>query len=352
MNKRSPTGRTLNGPGWNEKTRRALERLAQSGTGRRLPVVFDFDNTLVWGDIGEATLAVLARSGLLKPKTLLRALCPPFRLAGKGEIRIESCSDVTEYYEALLEATKEEDGDPMPMANGYAWIVEIMERLRPLDVVNATREAFECSREPAAAYIEVRPGGRTYPAPFFYPEMVELLVLLLRHQFDLWIVSASNVWSVRWMVLHVLNPKLRHLGARTGLNPDHVIGISTLLRDARGRLCKDRVLVRSHSGYAAMDGKVLAEFRLTSRLEFPVPTYSGKIAAIFDALGRSPHLCAGDSPGDFPMLAFSRYQLWIARSDKAAYQKGVRAMMSKTRNGAWMLQAAFTTGRPRFVSGL
>ena len=50
--------------GWNPATRQRLETLIRVGAGRRLPVTFDFDNTLVCGDIGEATLALLVRSGL------------------------------------------------------------------------------------------------------------------------------------------------------------------------------------------------------------------------------------------------------------------------------------------------
>ena len=33
--------------------------LLQAGAGKHLPVVFDFDNTIISGDIGEATLAML-----------------------------------------------------------------------------------------------------------------------------------------------------------------------------------------------------------------------------------------------------------------------------------------------------
>jgi hypothetical protein len=55
----------LSAPGWNQDTRAALATLLRAGAGRQLPVVFDFDNTIVRGDIGEATLAMLARNGRL-----------------------------------------------------------------------------------------------------------------------------------------------------------------------------------------------------------------------------------------------------------------------------------------------
>jgi len=66
-------------PGWDRETSRALAKLIRTGAGKRLPVVFDFDNTIVRGDIGEATLAVLVRSGLLSPDSLSPSIWPPLR---------------------------------------------------------------------------------------------------------------------------------------------------------------------------------------------------------------------------------------------------------------------------------
>ena len=86
----------LNCPGWNSQTRRALEQLIDRGAGQGLPVVFDFDNTLVCGDLQEATLAVLARAGKLTAKKLPETLSPPFRVPGGQRITIESSADITE----------------------------------------------------------------------------------------------------------------------------------------------------------------------------------------------------------------------------------------------------------------
>ena len=340
----------LESPGWNARTRRALEKLIERGAGKNLPVVFDFDNTLVCGDVQEATLAVLTRSGQLTAARLPETLSPTFRLPGKGRITLQSGVDLTEYYEALLSPTVHGDEDPTPLANGYVWAVEVLEHLRISEVVAATRDACEFARPPHHGFIEVTPGKTRFPAPFFYPEMVELVAELIRHRFDVWIVSASNVWSVRWMVLHELNPRLLQHGLTQGLRADHVIGISTLLTDRSGRLYKDALLVRNHPGYAALDEKILRSFRLTSRLQFPVPTYSGKIACIFDAIGGPPYLCAGDSPGDHPMLAYSRHRLWIARLEKPGYQKKLAELIRKTGSAGWMVQATRTKGEPGFVS--
>lgn len=339
----------LEAPGWMPQTRNALERLIRRGAGKHLPVVFDFDNTIVCGDIGEATLAILVRSGVVTPARVPATLCPPFRVPGGRRVTLESCADLTEYYEAFLALTAHGNADPTPLANGYVWAVEVMEGLRPLDVVRATKTAFAVSEPGQRRLIEVTPGRTAYPAPFFYPEMVELLAGLLRHRFDVWIISASNVWSVRWMVLHALNPQLLACGLRAGVRADHVVGVSTLLADRRGHLYKDAVLVRDDAAYAALEGEALSAYRLTSRLEFPAPTYSGKVARVWDLIGQRPHLCAGDSPGDHAMMAFSQHRLWIARLEKSAYQQATEKLIRRTGQAGWIVQPTRTGDAPGFL---
>ena len=325
-------------PGWNEGTRRALTNLISEGANQALPVVFDFDNTLVCGDIGEATLAVLARTGVLTPHSVPPHLCPRFR-AEQTVVKMETCADVTEYYEALLSPTVHGTRDAQPLANGYAWATQAMEGLPLSQVVNATRAAYEWSDPEYTGMIEVTPAHTAYPVPFFYPEMVELLVQLLQHHFDVWIVSASNAWSVRWMVIHALNPRLLECGAPNGLRADHVVGISTLLADRKDRLYKDSVLVRESEAYARLETGAVNKFRLTGQLHYPVPTYSGKIAVIYDVLGRTPYLVAGDSPGDLPMLSTGRHRLWIKRLNKPAYQKTAAEWFRRADRNHWIMQS-------------
>jgi phosphoserine phosphatase len=312
-------------------------------------VVFDFDNTVIHGDIGEATFGVLARSGKLNPARLPVTTAPAFRRSDKGRITLPTCADIAEYYEALLAPTAHGESDPAPLATGYAWAVEIMAGLRLSDVVAATQEVCALSRTAQRSSIAVTPGKTEFPVPSLYPEMVELLAQLLRHEFEIWIVSASNVWSVRWLVLHVLNPRLRECGAACGIAADHVIGVATLLADADDSLYKDSVLVREHPGYANMEAEVMRSYHLTSRLQFPVPAYSGKVACIFDAVGCQPYLCAGDGPGDHAMLTISQHRLWIARVEKPRIQKATARLVRQTGETGWMVQPSRTTGVPRFL---
>ncbi len=313
-------------------------------------MTLDFDNTIVCGDIGEATLAVLVKKGVLIATRIPRTLSPSFRLPRGGSVSLDSGPDITSYYEEFLAPTTHGPADSTPMANGYAWAVEVMEGLTPLDVVQATKEAFACAEPMRQRMIEVTPGKTGFPAPFFYPEMVELIGELRRHDFDVWVVSASNVWSVRWMISRALNPLLEVHGAASGIPADHVVGISTLLQDAAGGLYKDALLVRGNHGYAALEERTLSSFRLTSRVQYPVPTYAGKIGCIWDAIGRRPYLAAGDSPGDHPMLSFSEHRLWIMRMEKPGYQQTTMDFIRRTGRRGWMIQPVLGRETPGFLA--
>lgn len=347
-----PPNPQLSSPGWSAQNRERLEGLIRNGAGQHLPVVFDFDNTIVCGDIGEATLAMLVRDSLLTTDRVPYYLCPPVTLSSGKKLERGSLVDLTEYYEALLLSSAHGPDDPTPLAAGYIWAVEVMQGLNLLDVVCATEKVWAMSQPGQERWLDVTPGRTAYPIPFFYPESIELIAELLRYGFDVWIVSASNVWSVRWMVLRALNPLLQEHGLADGLAPDHVVGISTLLSDHQDRLCKDSVLVCELPAYATLAPDYLRSFHLTHWLQQPVPVYSGKVGAIWDAIGRRPYLCAGDSPADHPMLNFSENRLWIARLEKPDYQQATLELASQTGKDHWIIQPVRSRKAPQFVADL
>ena len=325
--------------------------MIERGAGKRLPVVFDFDNTLVSGDLSEAMLSVLAAKGILTPQTVCRSLCPPLLVSGK-RISIEQCSDIMEYYEAMLRPTALSDADPSPMANGYVWATEALEGLTLGEAIAATATACRLGQSPEQVHIQATPGGLKYPAPRFHPEMVELIAQLLRCEYDVWVVSATCVWSVRWMILYVLNPALRKHGVRTGVRPEHVIGVATLLKDKKGAFYKDSILVRENRDYAWLKGSPLKSLRFTRIVQHPAPVYSGKVACILDAIGCNPYLCAGDSPGDHAMMRISRHRLWIHRVEKPQVQQLTQALIRRTGGRRWIVQRSSPTGERRFLASL
>jgi phosphoserine phosphatase len=329
-----------------------LERLIERGAGKGLPVVFDFDNTIVSGDLSEAMLGVLAAEGRLTPRTICKSLCPPVTVPGQQRVSIENCSDILEYYEAMLHPTAYGDVDPAPMANGYVWATEALEGLTVAEAVAATATAFKLGQEPEQRHVQATPGGIKYPAPRFHPEMVELTAQLLRNEYDVWVVSATCAWSVRWMILYGLNPLLQKYGVRSGIRPNRVIGLATLLVDRKGAFHKDSILVRENPDYAVFKGSTMKSLRFSRIVQHPAPVYSGKVACILDAIGRNPYLCAGDSPGDHAMMRVSQHRLWINRVEKPDVQRLTRGLMSRTRNGRWIVQRSSPIGEPRFLPNL
>jgi len=339
-----PRAIELRSPGWSPEVRATLSRWIAEGAGRGLAAVFDFDNTLVCGDIGEATLAVLARDGIVVPAGLPAHLAAPFLDPSGRRVGAADVPDVAALYEALLGCTETQAGETTPLTTGYVWAVEAMQGLGVDAVVAATREALRESAPFTERHVAT-PGGARYPVPFVYPEMAELIAVLGANGFQPWIVSASNVWSVRWTVLNLLNPAVEAAGGPP-IAPERVFGVSMLLEDRGGRWLKDPPLVRSDAAYAGMDGARLAELRLTSRLCFPVPTYSGKVAAIVDLIGGRPWLAAGDSPGDHAMLAHAWHRLWISRVEKPGYRRQADALAARTpaEAAAWTFQPVRTKG--------
>ncbi len=342
----------LRAPGWSGRTREGLEQLIESGAGRALPAVLDFDNTVICGDIGEAALAFIAREGIVRKGDIPGVMSPPFMSRGGAMVRLADCADITVYYEELLDATAHNGNDRAPLSNGYVWAVEIMQGMKALDVVKATERANALGDGTPGKKIEVTPGLSSYPVPFFYSQMVELIAALLGNGYDVWILSASNVWTVRWMVRRVLNVELAKYGCGRGIGADHVIGVSTLLADRDGRLHKDPLLVRSDPLYAGMDEGRLAELSLTGRLTLPVPVYSGKVANVMDLIGKRPYFAAGDSPGDLPMLSYSENRLWIARLGKPAYQREFAGRAVTDQNGSWLVQPAACDKEPGFIADM
>lgn len=321
---------------WERGGRAAVWKVIQRGAGKNLPVVFDFDNTITRHDLGEATLACLVHSGRLTPKTLPKGISPAFRADGKPRRDLNSFPSLVDYYLALLHPTAHGPADPRPYATSYTWALEVMSGMRVAEVVAATRKVLALSRAKKPTAIRVTPKGTPIPIPRFHPEVVELLAELIRHAYDVWIVSASNVWTVRTAVLEALNPLLRAHGAGGGIRGDQVLGVSCLLADAKDRLYKDALLVRENSEYAQLQTQALNQFKLTNRLAYPLPTYSGKVACILDAIGRRPYLGAGDSHGDRAMLAICDHQLWVSRDSAAPEQVAVRLVRSEFENG-WPL---------------
>lgn len=333
---------------WDIGVKRRLEEVIDKGANKSLPVVFDFDNTVLCRDIGEATFAVLSRDRILEKELLKKNFSP------KGFA--DGANNLTKYYEHFLNSTKHQEMDTSPYANGYAWVVQAMAGMTPNQVIDATKAAYSEGNAINDLYnlnkqttINVKDDGTSYRVPFFYPEMVELIGAFLKKGYRVYIVSASNVWSVRWMVT-ALNKKLAEKGYTKFIKLEDVIGVSTLLQDKKGVLHKDMPLALSDKKYVNLDRKILNKFSLTTQINYPLTGYYGKVANIMKWVGEKPYFVAGDSPNDHPMLKFSLHKLWIARLEKSDYQRKTLGIIRNTSSENWMIQPTLYKKSPGFVS--
>lgn len=339
---------------WRPAVKAELERLIAENAFQGKKAVFDFDNTSICRDIGEATFATMVQEGQLTKENISRDITPSFVLGDKT-VSLDTAASLPEFYEEFLSATKHQVAEKTPYSNSYAWVVQILAGMTPAEILPFSEKAFSNNvalQDMGAADLkETKING--YRKPFFYPEMVDLYGVLLKNGYDVYICSASNIWTVRWMVTENLNALLEEKhGKGVKIAPDHVIGVSVLLRDKRdGKLYKDPLLVRSNPKYAAMDREELSQYELTSQIVYPITGYFGKVANILKYVTKErPFLIGGDSPNDLPMLDRSENRLWITRLEKMGYQKSTIAQMKDSLPGNWLIQPVLYKKSPGFVS--
>ncbi|BBM87907.1 haloacid dehalogenase-like hydrolase [Candidatus Uabimicrobium amorphum] len=333
---------------WCPVVKEQLEKLIADNAHKNKKVVFDFDNTMICRDIGEAMFVTMAMDQKLQ---LHRDLHPSFVFAGKKHGAAYT-KDIVTYYENYLAMSKDMD-DETPYANGYAWLAQVMRGISPGEVVTYTQKAFAGNIARHDQEKNTQTTIRGYRRPFFYPEMVDLAGRLLYNGYDVYVISASNIWTVRWMVTKKLNKRIqKKFGKHLGIAADHVIGVSVLLKDRRdNKLYKDAYLVKNNNAYAAMNAEELENYTLTPEITYPLTGYFGKVANIFKYVSqRRPFLVCGDSPNDFPMLNWGQNRLFITRLEKIDYQKKLVEQINKSLPGKWLLQPTLYKKSPGFVS--
>ena len=338
---------TLSNGSWNIQTKQKLEKLLNANVNKGKKVIFDFDNTIVSGDIGDATFAWLIKEKQVDLNKI-KAISPDFTIDGK-KISIGTATDPTEYYEKIMEAYSYDKNDITGPLIGYSWVVQTMDGKTPFNIIEASRNAYMDNKSAndrqagTETIIEVTPGKTAYKVPFYRPETVNLIGNLILNGFDVYIVSASNVWSVRYMITKELTKLMKkEFGKNLSIKPENIYGINTLVRDKRnGQLYKDSYLVKNNRKYASLDSKELSNYELTNQLVNPLSGYEGKTSIIQNFItkkGEKPFLVAGDSPGDFSMLTLSENRLWFARLESYNYQKKIISLIKENKNGQWFIQ--------------
>lgn len=269
--------------GWDREVYRRLcaavdDALAASRS--EAPVaVFDFDNTCILGDIGELFSHYLIdemgyrydldafwalvdeRDG----RKHIRGLCRSLLELPENERR-----DAAHYEEYLAEmgAIYARKYRREGAASCYEWAVRLHVGMSPTGIRRSTRKAIarELSREVAMESRTTRRGEQIRIARGIriHREMRQLVNALESLGVEVWIVSASNQWSVEaFSALAFGVPRQRVLGNRVAADDDGILMDRTL----------DPVLYRQ-----------------------------GKVAAIDEQIGRRPALVFGDAMTDFEMM--------------------------------------------------
>jgi HAD superfamily phosphoserine phosphatase-like hydrolase len=216
--------------------------------GPRL-AAFDLDGTLIRRDMGDAVLATLI---------------------SKGRISVEAWWT----YQQLLKDSR---------SKAYEWAVAAMEGLKVADVYLAAADVLRGSPEEKISLSDSVRVDR----PSVIPQMQALVMWLHSHDFEVYLVTATNFWAASVVGADFF-----------GIPAERVIGVEADLD--RGRL--------------------------TSRITRPAPIGEGKAEAWKHRLGvRHPFIAAGDSAGDLSLLSLvsGGLILWTGPQDKTPAGKNV-----------------------------
>ena len=240
--------------------------------GPRPIAVFDCDGTVIHGDMGEAMFyrqiehfhfrrspaviwpdhprrdeigSLYGELAALRPEE--RAESPAFAIF--AEILI------SRYFDQIASGA---------VVKACADIVRLFAGYTPDEARTLARATFQA--EFSSPMGPRRLGGRDLSRGARYiRESVDLIGALTERQFDIWVVSGSNKWSVEPVF------------TRFGIPLDRIIGIDLEVRDGL----------------------------LTERAEVPVPIRGGKIDALRRRTSGVPLLVVSDSKNDIPLLLHS-----------------------------------------------
>ncbi len=258
--------------------------------------VFDFDNTLIYNDLGEAVMYYVARRGLLPAED------PTFRavLADPRFCPPETAARLVETgnrYHAEYDAA-DRDAFAAELLKLYSWIhanfdLETTYRWTriffmgrpPGDLARLARDvfAYEQGRSVGQESLETIPGGPALAIPTgirVVPEIAALTRRLRARGWEVRVVTASPRIVIAAVIEH------------WGLRPDQVTGMELA---------------------TGADGRLLPE------IVEPMPCQAGKVTALraVPALaGRSIDLAVGDSRGDRDLLAAAGLGILLDRGDR------------------------------------
>ncbi len=241
---------------WTDKNYRYfLERVPESPG----LACFDFDNTLIRNDFGEKMMDAVIGEGLVHVPT---DLSKHFR---DEDLWLDHRTIPLEKKEHLIWEEYAYQLKEFGIERGYRWTSFLFSGLSKTEFYRLSKEAWKKVAEFPA-----------HTAVFPQPEMKDLISFLYRHNWDVWIVTASPELGV--MAISDSFP----------IPEDKVVGMRQ---------------------YLTMEGL------LSGIIEEPYTYGEGKVLAIQKRIGRIPDLAFGDSFNDFPMLCYAKKGIAIDKGN-------------------------------------
>ena len=239
-------------PGWDADNAARLEQLLiehgqRHHGGKRRPVaVFDWDNTVVKNDIGDATLFWMIKHDKIRQPPggdwrntsqhlttdavdALNAACGPLALPGAPlptSTQVDCANELVAIYDAATtQAGAAAWNNRITYYNNaaYQWVAQLQAGYRPQEIQAFARAAYAENSANAPGTTQTI-GSRTGYNHFvvIYEQMADLIARMHRKGFDVWVLTASPQDFVVPMA------------AKVGIAADHVVGIRQLV--VRGRL--------------------------------------------------------------------------------------------------------------------
>ena len=287
---------------WRGDNEARLQKMMRESAGSGPSAIFDWDNTVIKNDIGDATFFwMILHDQIHRPsswKKTSRYLTPAAVMALNRDCPLSSpdplptsvhpaCEDTLLgiYHDGLVVGKPAwlKRYDPDRMEPAYAWAVQLMAGHSPQEVREITLQVIWFSlKQKVGAQQKI--GNKSYPSSIrIYEPMRRLIRDLQKNQFDVWVVSASSQYLVE------------SFAKRVGIQPDRVIGVRSKLDD-QGRLT---------GAFEPCGG------------EETIPYRKGKVCWIDKIIRRPITFAAGDSDSDlFFLQKATRLRLVINRNKR------------------------------------
>lgn len=247
-------------------------------------VVFDLDNTLLLGDIGDGVHSVISRHYQAS-----RSL-PPCHIDDKRVLYPKQSESAVDFYDRVIASAYGLKDEHEVTAAGYRWLSVYLAGLSIQEIENFTEAAWQ--ERFSAGELGIN------------PKIVEVLACLMVRGARPAVVSATNHTTVSWVVHNIINPVLRERGILNPISQDEIFGTNNL--------CTNALTV---SDILLADGSL--DSKLTERIDSPSPIFAGKAALVLQKISKKPFFVCGDSPNDFWMLALAENQGWVCRANNS-----------------------------------